>query len=471
MNEGKIFRWSITVALAGFLFGFDTVVISGAEQTLKEIWNSSDLFHGNVVVASALWGTVIGAIFGSLPTDRIGRKQTLIWIGVFYTVSAIGSAFANDPWIFAAFRFLGGLGVGASTIAAPAYVSEIAPAKSRGRLVALYQFNIVFGILIAFISNFALSNFGAEPWRWMIGVEAIPALIYTLSVFGVPKSPRWLLVKKNDREEAAKVLQMINPSSSRVEINTEMYHILEDANIDYSKEDVLDAPTKGNTSSAINPGYAGGENIFMKKYRFPLLLAFLIAFFNQFSGINAFLYYAPRIFEIAGLGESTALLSSIGIGITNLIFTLLGLALIDRLGRKQLMYMGSIGYIVSLALVALAFQQEWQGMAVPIFLFLFIASHAIGQGAVIWVFISEVFPNHLRADGQAFGSSTHWVLAAIIPASVPFLFSTIGAAPVFAFFAFMMVLQLLFVWAWMPETKGVPLEELQEEMAKKSIFN
>lgn len=470
MNEGKIFRWSITVALAGFLFGFDTVVISGAEQTLKEIWNSSDLFHGNVVVASALWGTVIGAIFGSLPTDRIGRKQTLIWIGIFYTVSAIGSAFANDPWVFAAFRFLGGLGVGASTIAAPAYVSEIAPAKSRGRLVALYQFNIVFGILIAFISNFALSNFGAEPWRWMIGVEAIPALIYTLSVFGVPNSPRWLLVKKNDREGAAKVMQMINPSSSRVEINTEMYHILEDVNIDYSKEDVLDAPTKGNTSSAINPGYAGGENIFMKKYRFPLLLAFLIAFFNQFSGINAFLYYAPRIFEIAGLGESTALLSSIGIGITNLVFTLLGLALIDRLGRKQLMYMGSVGYIISLALVAMAFQQEWQGMAVPIFLFLFIASHAIGQGAVIWVFISEVFPNHLRADGQAFGSSTHWVLAAIIPASVPFLFSTIGAAPVFAFFAFMMVLQLLFVWAWMPETKGVPLEELQEEMAKKSIF-
>ena len=358
---------------------------------------------------------------------------------------------ANDPWFFAAFRFLGGLGVGASTIAAPAYVSEIAPANNRGKLVALYQFNIVFGILIAFISNFGLSEYGDQPWRWMVGVEAIPALLYTLLVLFVPKSPRWLLVKRKDRQQAAEVLQQINPEASSAEIEAEMEEIIQDA-------------------SGTAKGTGSKETIFIQKYRFPLLLAFLIAFFNQFSGINAFLYYAPRIFEIAGLGESTALLSSIGIGLTNLIFTLFGLALIDRLGRRQLMYIGSIGYIISLSLVAAAFFLNWKGMAVPIFLFLFIASHAIGQGAVIWVFISEIFPNHIRADGQAFGSSTHWVLAAIIPASVPYLFSTIGAAPVFAFFAFMMVLQLLFVWRLMPETKGVPLEELQEEMARNSVF-
>ncbi|MDB4728635.1 sugar porter family MFS transporter [Saprospiraceae bacterium] len=380
----------------------------------------------------------MGAIFGGIPTDKLGRKKTLFWIGVFYTVSALGSAMATDPWIFAFFRFLGGLGVGASTIAAPAYVSEIAPANDRGKLVALYQFNIVFGIMIAFISNYLLSGIEIDAWRWMIGVEAIPAIVYTFLVVGVPKSPRWLLTKAKNRFEAAVTLKLINPQAN---VEEQMQAILSD--------DARSSKT---------------ETIFIKKYRFPLILAFLIAFFNQFSGINAFLYYAPRIFEIAGLEESAALLSSIGIGVTNLIFTLLGLALIDRLGRKQLLYIGSFGYIISLSLVAMAFTFGWQGMAVPIFLFLFIASHAIGQGAVIWVFISEIFPNHLRANGQAFGSSTHWVLAAIIPSLVPVLFTKIGAAPVFAFFAFMMFLQLIFVWKMMPETKGISLEDMQKQL-------
>jgi len=436
----KIVKISLIAALAGFLFGFDTVVISGADQKLQALWNSSDGFHGIVVMGMALWGTVVGAIFGGIPTNKIGRKNTLIWIGILYSVSAIGSAFSNDPLTFAFFRFLGGLGVGASTIAAPAYISEIAPAKNRGSLVGLYQFMLVFGILIAFISNYLLSGIGENDWRWMVGVEAFPALLYAALIFVVPKSPRWL-VTKNRTEEAKKVLITINSDLSVADI-------------------VRDIEQNNHSSDA-------SENIFLKKYRFPLLLAFLIAFFNQFSGINAFLYYAPRIFEAAGLGESTALLSSIGIGVTNLVFTFFGIFLIDKLGRKQLMYFGSVGYIISLSLVALAFFLQWEGMAVPIFLFLFIASHAIGQGAVIWVFISEVFPNHLRGSGQAFGCSTHWVLAAVIPSLVPLLFAQIGAAPVFAFFAFMMVLQLLFVIFIMPETKGVSLEELSKKLSKR----
>ena len=436
MNK-RILLWSITAALAGFLFGFDTVVISGADKKLQVLWGSSDAFHGSVVMAMALWGTVFGAIFGGIPTNRLGRKTTLIWIGVFYLISAVGSALVNDPYSFAFFRFLGGIGVGVSTIAAPAYVSEISPAKNRGKLVALYQFNIVLGILIAFLSNYLLRNVGENAWRWMIGVEAFPAFIYTFLIFVVPKSPRWLISKQREIE-AKKVLELIDSDA--------------DAFIQSIKTEAK------NQSS--------GENIFMKKYRFPLMLAFLVAMFNQFSGINAFLYYAPRIFEEAGLGESTALLSSIGIGVTNLVFTLLGVFLIDRLGRKVLMYIGSIGYIISLSLVSLAFFLNWEGLAVPIFLFLFIASHAIGQGAIIWVYISEIFPNHLRASGQSFGTSTHWILAAIIPSLVPVLFSSIGPGTVFLVFAIMMVFQLLFVIFMMPETKGISLEELSKKLIK-----
>ncbi|GAA4312751.1 sugar porter family MFS transporter [Pontixanthobacter gangjinensis] len=434
----KILIWSISAALAGFLFGFDTVVISGADKQLQALWNTSDAFHGSVVMAMALWGTVVGAIFGGIPTNKFGRKNTLLVIGVLYFVSALGSALVDDPISFAIFRFLGGLGVGASTIAAPAFVSEIAPADQRGKLVSLYQFNIVLGILIAFLSNYLLRNTGEEPWRWMVGVEAVPALLYVIFVLFIPRSPRWL-VSAGRLEEAEKVLGIIYPG--------------------------IDTKEKLREIKALDDLEATGENILMKKFRFPLILAFLIAFFNQLSGINAFLYYAPRIFESAGLGESTALLSSIGIGVVNLIFTLLGVFLIDKLGRRQLMFIGSIGYIISLSLVAAAFFLNWGGLWVPIFLFLFIAAHAIGQGAVIWVFISEIFPNRLRASGQAFGSSTHWVLAAIIPSTIPYLFTNIGPGYVFAFFAFMMVLQLLFVIFMMPETKGKTLEELSAELS------
>jgi SP family arabinose:H+ symporter-like MFS transporter len=441
----KIVVWSLIASLAGFLFGFDTVVISGADKKLQALWHSSDAFHGTVVMGMALWGTVFGAIFGGIPTNKIGRKNTLLWIGILFFISAIGSACANDPIIFAAFRFIGGLGVGASTIAAPAYISEIAPAKDRGKLVAFYQFNIVLGILVAFLSNYLLRNTGENSWRWMMGVQAIPSFIYTVFIYTIPKSPRWLLSKSRN-EEAKKVLQLMGQEADFEKMMVEI--------------------NQHNNDTTIS-----NENIFMKKYRTPLILAFFIALFNQLSGINAFLYYSPRIFQEAGLGESTALLSSIGIGAINLVFTLIGVFLIDRLGRKVLMYIGSVGYIVSLSLVAMAFFFHWQGMAVPIFLFLFIASHAIGQGAVIWVFISEIFPNHLRASGQAFGSTTHWILAAIIPSLIPFLFSTIGPGVVFLFFAIMMVFQLLFVAVLMPETKGISLEELSKKLIKKENYD
>jgi sugar porter (SP) family MFS transporter len=436
----QVFYWSLVAALAGLLFGFDTVVISGADKKLQTLWNSSDGFHGAVVMAMALWGTVAGAIFGGFPTQRFGRKQTLLGIGILYTLSAVGSALANDPITFAAFRFIGGLGVGISTIAAPAYISEIAPAKQRGRLVGLYQFSLVSGILLAFISNYLLSGIGENDWRWMMGVEAFPAFIYTLLCLGIPKSPRWLITK-NRLDEAKGIYSQIDPEGSFENLVSEM-------NEDNSKEN-------------------NNESIFQSKYRFPLQLAFLVAFFNQLSGINAFLYYAPRIFEEGGLGESTSLLSSIGIGVTNLIFTFIGISLIDKLGRRQLMYFGSFGYIISLSLVSCAFFFQWGGLLIPIFLFLFIAAHAIGQGAIIWVFISEIFPNHLRNAGQSFGTSVHWVLAAIIPSFVPLLFGSIGAGVVFLIFALFMVLQLVFVHYMMPETRGISLEKLSKTLIEK----
>ena len=441
MNK-KILLWSITAAFAGFLFGFDTVVISGAEKKLQLLWGTTDLFHGSVIIGMALWGTVIGAVFGSIPTNKLGRKQTLIWIGVLFTISAIGSGLANGPWTFAVFRFIGGIGVGVSTIAAPAYISEIAPAKDRGKLVGLYQFNIVFGILTAFFSNYLLNDIGENAWRWMVGIEALPSIIYTLLVLMVPKSPRWLITKSRS-DEAKEVIDLLS----------------EDQGQDSEK---LILEIKDEMDNTVP-----NENIFLKKYRFPLVLAFLIAFFNQLSGINAFLYYAPRILEEAGLGESAALLGSIGVGVTNMFFTLLGIFLIDRLGRKQLMYICSVGYIISLSLVSAAFFLNWEGSVMPSFLFMFIAAHAIGQGTVIWVFISEIFPNHLRSSGQAFGSSVHWVLAAVIPSLVPVLFSTVGAGVVFLIFAIMMFLQLLFVFYMMPETKGVPLEQLSKKLIKR----
>lgn len=439
-KSGNLIYWSVAVALAGLLFGFDTAVISGADQPIQALWKTSDLFHGAFIMSSALWGTVIGALFGNIPCDRFGRKATLTATGTLFLVSALGSAVAPDPYSFSILRFIGGLGVGASSIVVPAYISEIAPANYRGRLVALYQFQIVFGILIAFFSNYALSEFLDLNWRWMLGAEVIPAVVFLALVFGVPESPRWLIIRKKNEAAARKVLSMVNSDGA-----------------DKVIEEVRHAQAT-----------LTSDRLFSRAYAWPILLAFLIAFFNQLSGINFIIYFAPRVFGLAGLDASASLLSTTGIGVVNLVFTILGLVLIDRSGRKTLMLIGSIGYIVSLGAVSWAFYSGASGMLVVLFVFLFIASHAVGQGAVIWVFIAEVFPNNVRAKGQSLGCGTHWVFAALITLLMPYVLSQFDGHTIFAFFAFMMVLQLLFVLFLMPETKGRTLESLAEGLSKQS---
>ena len=431
------------MALSGFLFGFDTVVISGANLPVKELWNLSPFNHGMFIMSMALWGTVVGALASGRPIERYGRKTSLFVIGVLYLVSAIGSAIAPDPYSFSIFRFIGGLGVGASSVAAPAYISEISRASERGKRVALYQFNIVFGILVAFVSNYLLDGFGGmNDWRYMLGSEAIPAVVFCVLIRQVPQSPRWLATVQGKVDEAKEVLSSIMDNEVLDDHLTE----------EIKKEEVSES------------------GLFNKSLRKPLLLAFFIAFFNQWSGINFILYYAPEILDISGLASRESLWSSIFIGLVNLVFTMVGLSLIDKLGRKQLLLIGSIGYIVSLFAVAYGFHQGLSSMNLLIFLCMFIASHAVGQGAVIWVFISEIFPTRYRGRGQAFGSGVHWVLAAIITLITPiFLDEKDGIFrenpwPIFAFLGALMVVQLIWVLWKVPETKGVELEEINNRL-------
>jgi SP family arabinose:H+ symporter-like MFS transporter len=438
--NGRILLWSITSALAGFLFGFDTVVISGAEQSIQAQWGLGAGVHG-IVMASALYGTVLGSLIGGWPTDRFGRKPTLLFIGILYILGALGSALAKDPDVFIAARVIGGLGIGISTVAAPLYISEIAPPKYRGRLAGMFQFNIVFGILMAFLSNALLAGIGENAWRWMLGVAAFPSLAYALLCLGLPESPRWLLGKKNDRDAGLKVLRLIEPAAPEAQIESDADAILAASSQKLSK-----------------------DRFWTRQLRTPIILAFLIAFFNQLSGINAILYFAPRIFELTGLGAKAALLQSVGIGVTNLIFTFVGLWLIDRLGRRTLLFIGSFGYIASLGLTAWAFFANHYSI-VPVCIFAFIAAHAVGQGAVIWVFISEIFPNRHRAEGQTLGSSTHWIFAALLTTFFPKMVTALPPGYVFLFFAAMMVLQLIWVTVMVPETKGVPLEQIQKRLA------
>ena len=449
MNKSKLFQWSIVAALAGFIFGFDTVVISGANLPIKELWHTSPLFHGFFIMSMALWGTLFGSIFGGIPTEKYGRKKVLFWIGILFAISAFGSALAQDPYTFSFFRFIGGIGIGVSSVVAPTYISEISTPATRGKLGAMYQFNIVFGILIAFLSNYFLQGVGgANDWRWMLGVLAIPAIIYTVMVMGVPESPRWLVTKKNDLAKAKETLLLIGVKDADAEIASII------------KSNLHESP--GGKSSAF----------FSSKHKVIISLAFLIAFFNQLSGINFILYYAPEILSKIGLGAKESLLNSIAIGGTNLIFTFAGLYLIDKLGRKKLLLIGSVGYILSLTMVAVCFALHTSPVLLMSFLLLFIASHAVGQGAVIWVFISEIFPNKIRATGQSFGASVHWVFAAIITLITPFFLDDKNGVfkdnpwPIFAFFAGMMVLQLIWVLTKMPETKGVSLEELEARLLK-----
>ena len=413
----SLFGISLIAALAGFIFGFDTVVISGANLPIKELWHTTPLFHGFFIMSMALWGTVLGSIFGGIPTEKYGRKKVLFWIGILFSVSAIGSALAQDPYTFSFFRFMGGVGIGVSSVVAPTYISEISTPATRGRLVAMYQFNIVFGILIAFLSNYFLEGFGgSSDWRWMLGVMAVPSILYTLMVIGIPESPRWLESKNNQQQHSSR------------------------------------------------------QELFAARNKRIIGLAFMIAFFNQVSGINFILYYAPEILERAGLAAKDSLFNSIAIGGTNLLFTFVGLYLIDRLGRKTLLIIGSLGYIISLTMVAWAFYAAASPAFLLSFLLVFIASHAIGQGAVIWVFIAEIFPNQIRALGQSFGASVHWVFAALITLITPvFLDAEDGIFkdnpwPIVAVFARMMALQLIWVFVKVPETKGVSLEKLEEDL-------
>ena len=436
MNNKKILFWSISVALSGFLFGFDTVVISGANLPIRELWNTSPLFHGVFIMSMALWGTVIGALLGSYPCDKLGRKKTLVVIGLLFLVSAVGSALAWDPYSFSFFRFIGGLGVGASSVASPTYISEISNKENRGRLVALYQFNIVLGILIAYFSNYLLQGFGGDiDWRYMLGIEAIPSIFFLLSIIKIPESPRWLILFANKDKKAKEIL-----------------------NIMYDGKGV------DNKVLEIRKGFNdNNQSLFSKPFFTQLKLAFLISFFNQLSGINFVLYYAPQILESAGFGTSDSLMSSISIGFINLLFTLLGVRLIDSFGRKFLMYVGSFGYIISLISIGSCFLLELNSNILLTFILLFVASHAIGQGAVIWVFISEIFPNSVRAKGQSFGSGIHWVFAAIITAITPYVIDLLGNNPglIFFFFGLMMIFQLIFVYRTMPETRKTSLEKMK----------
>lgn len=433
-------RSSLIAGLAGFLFGFDTVVISGAEQRIQALWVLSNWQHG-LAVSTALWGTVTGSLLGAWPADRYGRRRTLLAIGLLYLVSAVWSALATGPTTFMLARFLGGIGIGVSTVVAPLYIAEISPPAVRGRLTGLFQFNIVFGILIAYLSNSLLRGVGGgEDWRWMLSIAALPSLVYTALCMGIPESPRWLLVFRGQEQEAAEVVRRIDPAGggpNTVEL------VRQDGSMNVAPGSVLRLP-----------GAGVGRQVGM---------AFLIACFNQLSGINAILYFAPRIFELTGLGAHSAMLQSVGIGVTNLVFTLVGLQLIDRVGRRTLMYIGSFGYIVSLGACGWAFLTQHYAI-VPVCVFTFIAAHAVGQGAVIWVFIAEIFPNSLRAAGQSLGSATHWVFAALVTLVFPPLVAAISPGQVFLLFMGMMVLQLVWVALQMPETRGLSLEQVQQRL-------
>ena len=437
----RITFWAITIALAGFLFGFDMAVISGAEQSIQKLWNLNDVKHG-LTMAIALYGTVFGALFGAWPADKYGRKKTLIFVALLYLVSALGSAMAPEVNSFMVFRFLGGLGVGASSVVAPIFISELAPPTKRGRLVAVFQLNIVIGIFLAYISNFLIGNGGDQSWRLMLGIEAIPAFLFFLFIMGVPESPRWLIHKKNDSDEARRVLSIIDPNTV-------------DDTIASICSDIRSKPKR-----------KFSFELFSHKYSFLLLLAILFALFNQLTGINAVIFYAPRIFDLTGITSDAALLSTVGIGFINLTFTIVGMTIIDRYGRKTLMYFGSVGLVLALGLIARAFFLEIFH-TVPYLLFVYIAFFALSQGAVIWVFISEIFPNKVRAAGQSLGSFTHWFMAAIMTNAFPFFVNKFNGGPIFLFFFLMMLFQLVFVWRMMPETRNISLEDLGKKFTKK----
>ncbi|MCG6191292.1 sugar porter family MFS transporter [Maribellus maritimus] len=456
MKKKFVIFVALVASLGGFLFGFDTAVISGAEKSIQKLFVLSDWWHG-FTVAAALIGTIIGALSAGKPADRFGRKKVLIITGVLYAVGALGSALTSNWYVFMIFRFLGGLGVGASSVAAPMYIAESSPSNMRGRLVAFFQLNVVTGILVAFLSNYLLSGIGENAWRWMLGIQALPATLFVSLVLFIPNSPRWL-IKINQIKKAEDVFRKLGVENPQEEV-------------------------KQVNSSILLEKKLGNEILLKKVYTFPILCAFLIAFFNQASGINAIMYYSPRIFEMTGISKDSALLQSVAIGLTNLIFTVLAIFIIDKFGRRLLMLIGSVGLITFLTLIAITFYtQNFNGYSIMFYLIGYIAFFAFSQGAVIWVFISEIFPTKVRAKGQTLGSFTHWLFAALISWLFPMVAEkgntvevlvdgrtttfNAGSGHPFLFFAIMMFLQLILVWKYMPETKGKSLEELERMVTK-----
>jgi sugar porter (SP) family MFS transporter len=434
-----LLKSTVVASLGGLLFGFDTAVISGTTGALSQVYGLSSKSLG-ITVSIAIWGTVVGAMLAGIPGERYGRRDSLRIMALFYLVSALGCALAWNWWSLVVFRFIGGLGIGGSSVLAPMYIAEVAPAKWRGRLVGLFQFNVVFGILLAYFSNYliALPNLGATEWRWDLGVAAFPAALFFVMLFTIPRSPRWL-VKKGRVAEARSVLQMTG-----------------DENYGRDLQEIVDSIDVEQKQAA--------ERLFSKRYLFPIFLAVSIGMFNQLSGINAILYYLNDIFRHAGFSRISGNLQAVAIGATNLAFTMIAMSVIDRIGRKTLLLVGSVGTAACLAGVsAIFFTHSHENLLVWL-LVGYIAFFAFSQGAVIWVYISEVFPNSVRAKGQSLGSFSHWFMNALISGIFPLMAVSSGAYP-FVFFSVMMVLQFFVVLFVYPETKGFTLEEMQKEMA------
>jgi sugar porter (SP) family MFS transporter len=435
--NSTLLKSTVVAALGGLLFGFDTAVIAGATQSLKTLYQLSPLGEG-FTVASALVGTVIGSMLAGIPGDRYGRRDSLRMMAVLYVISALGCAFAWNWVALVTFRFVGGLAIGGSSVLGPMYIAEISPAKWRGRLVGLFQFNVVFGILLAYLSNYVLGTigFGAAEWRWKLGITAVPAAFFFLMLFGIPRSPRWL-VKKGRIDEAREVLRQIGEENYEQELT-----------------DIVES---------IDAEHVTSDSLFTSKYRVPIFLAISIGMFNQLSGINAILYYLNAIFEHAGFSKVSGDLQAVAIGATNLLFTMLAMSVIDKVGRKKLLLVGSVGTALCLAGVAAIFLTGRRENLLVWMLIGYIAFFAFSQGAVIWVYISEVFPNRVRAKGQSLGSFSHWIMNALISWTFPLMAASSGGYP-FVFFSAMMVLQFFVVLFFYPETKGISLEEMQKKL-------
>jgi len=436
--SGTLVKSTLVAALGGLLFGFDTAVIAGTTADLTKAFALTPSTLG-LTVSIALVGTVIGSMVAGMPGDKYGRRDSLRVMAVLYLLSAIGCALAWDWYSLIFFRFIGGLGIGGSSVLGPMYIAEIAPAKLRGRLVGLFQLNIVGGILVAYLSNYliGLAGFGLSEWRWMLGISGAPALLFMAMLFTIPRSPRWL-ASKSRVDEARTVLQNIGEPDPEGEL-----------------QDIV-------KSIDVAHGH-GTDRLFQAKYKVPLFLAISIAMFNQLSGINAILYYLNDIFLKAGFSKVSGDLQSVLIGFTNLIFTMMAMTIIDRVGRRTLLLIGSVGCTIALAGAAFIFLSNAHESLLVWCLVLFIASFAFSQGAVIWVYISEVFPNRVRGNGQSLGSFTHWIMNAGISFLFPILAAKSRGLP-FVFFAAMMALQFVVVFISYPETKGFTLEEMQKKL-------